>query len=95
MASGMSSSTAAPKLDAKTTPRDARSVLDWYIDRGPVATRYAPVPVVFIVVLPLTERRQYFTRNAKNTKGPPELCRDYNKLLALGTPGPGNPRVQI
>jgi hypothetical protein len=67
------------KLDAKTTRRCARSFPDSYIDSWLVATRYAPVPVVFVVVLPLTVWKQYSTRNAQNTKVARELCQNYNR----------------
>ena len=58
------------RLEAKMTRRCSRSIPDSYIGRVVVASGYAPVPVVVIVLAPLTERKQYSTRNSKNTKVP-------------------------
>jgi len=66
--SGKANAQTFARLEAKMTRRCSRSIPDSYIGRVVVATGYAPVPVVVIVLAPLTERKQYSTRNARNTK---------------------------
>src|SRR5215472_3247178 len=87
VASGMSSSTAAPKLDAKTTRRCAPTIHNSYIDRSLVATRYAPVPVDFMVLVPLTEWRSIPYATSKTQRNP-RVVSGLQQSAGFGNPEP-------